>query len=128
MLISRSTVVAFGLLVLTVLSSFVLGGTPQGPCTADIQKFCPNVKPGLGAIAKCLQEHKTQLSPTCRAEGEKLKEKIEEVKHACAADADKFCKGAPSGPGAKYLCLKQHVPELSPACKKEFPAAPASSK
>src|SRR5712671_5757845 len=35
----------------------------EGPCAADVKKFCGDVKPGQGAIAKCMKAHETELSP-----------------------------------------------------------------
>ncbi|MFO1058567.1 MAG: cysteine rich repeat-containing protein, partial [Dongiaceae bacterium] len=35
---------------------------------------------------------------------------------ACAADAEKLCKGVQPGGGRIQACLKQHSAELSPAC------------
>lgn len=37
-------------------------------CAADMQKFCKDVKPGGGRVAKCLKANETQLSPACKAE------------------------------------------------------------
>jgi hypothetical protein len=38
----------------------------QQACSEDIQKFCKDVKPGGGRIAKCLKEHACDLSPACK--------------------------------------------------------------
>lgn len=40
-------------------------------CHADVEKLCADVKPGKGAIMKCLHSKKDQLSSDCRAEMEK---------------------------------------------------------
>ena len=37
-------------------------------CRADVEKLCADVKPGGGAIMKCLHEHKDQVSSDCRAQ------------------------------------------------------------
>ena len=34
----------------------------EGPCAADAKKFCGDVKPGQGAIAKCMKAHEAELS------------------------------------------------------------------
>lgn len=39
----------------------------DGPCAADRQKFCAGVKPGGGAIIKCMKAHQADLSAACKA-------------------------------------------------------------
>jgi hypothetical protein len=34
-------------------------------CKQDVERLCPDVQPGSGGIAACLQEKKSQLSETC---------------------------------------------------------------
>ena len=36
-------------------------------CAADIQKFCPNIERGKGAMRGCLDQHQTSLSNECNA-------------------------------------------------------------
>ena len=35
-------------------------------CRADAEKFCAEVQPGKGRIARCLRHHHSQLSAECR--------------------------------------------------------------
>jgi len=100
------------------------GPKEGGPCKADIEKFCKDVKPGGGAIRKCLKEHGTELSEACTAVRAKAKEKMGEIKEkmgkahdACKADIENFCKDVKPGGGAIMKCLKEHDTELSEACK-----------
>lgn len=37
-------------------------------CADDIDKFCKDVQPGRGNMARCLREHKDELSPECKEE------------------------------------------------------------
>jgi hypothetical protein len=37
-------------------------------CQSDVQQFCPNISPGSGRLAKCLKEHQSELSSTCKNE------------------------------------------------------------
>lgn len=36
-------------------------------CGDDRKKFCADVRPGDGAIVKCLKSHKSELAPACAA-------------------------------------------------------------
>ena len=38
----------------------------RAACAGDVQKLCPGVQPGAGRILQCLNEHKTDVSETCR--------------------------------------------------------------
>ena len=37
-----------------------------GPCKADREKFCKNVEAGGGRVARCMKEHKDELSKECK--------------------------------------------------------------
>ena len=91
------------------------------PCREDAAKLCQDVKPGHGAIARCLKEHSNDLSPACKSNMAKAKAKARkkagEFKKACSDDAKKVCEGVKPGGGRILKCLKQHEAELSPSCK-----------
>ena len=93
------------------------GPKEGGPCKADAEKFCKDVKPGEGRIMKCLKEHDAELSETCKKSGEKMKQMMEKAQEACKADVEKFCKDVKPGGGAIMKCLKEHDAELSEPCK-----------
>jgi hypothetical protein len=95
----------------------------EGPCAGDVKKFCGDVKPGQGAIAKCMKAHEAELSPACREASKARAEKAERVREECRADAEKFCKGIAPGGGRILSCLKSREPELQPACAAEFKSA-----
>jgi cysteine rich repeat protein len=95
----------------------------EGPCAADVKKFCGDVKPGQGAIAKCMKAHEAELSPACRETSKARAEKAERVREECRADAEKFCKGIAPGRGRILSCLKSRQQELQPACAAEFKRA-----
>ena len=95
----------------------------EGPCAADVKKFCGDVQPGQGAIAKCMKAHEAQLSPACQEGMRARAEKAERVREECKADAEKFCKGIAPGGGRILSCLKSRQPELQPACAAEFERA-----
>ncbi|MGD0278707.1 MAG: cysteine rich repeat-containing protein [Smithella sp.] len=47
--------------------AYAQGKEAKGPCRADIEKFCKDVKPGEGRIIECMKKHAEQLSPECKA-------------------------------------------------------------
>ncbi|HAM36764.1 MAG TPA: hypothetical protein DEB40_00530 [Elusimicrobia bacterium] len=91
---------------------------PREACKADIERLCPEGKPGQ----MCLKEHEAELSPDCktdRAEAKLLMEKARQAKAtraACKKDIQKFCKDA-AAKGGVGKCILEHEAELSPACK-----------
>src|SRR3989442_14817775 len=95
----------------------------EGPCAADVKKFCGDVKPGQGAIARCMKAHEAELSPACRESSKARAEKAGRLREECKADAEKFCKGIAPGGGRILSCLKSRQPELQPACAAEFKRA-----
>jgi hypothetical protein len=88
-----------------------------GPCRDDREKFCKDVKPGQGRIIKCLNEHESELSATCKEHLAMMKEKMAEFKKACGDDSKKYCKKNRPGKGRIIRCLKEHETELSDPCK-----------
>jgi len=95
----------------------------EGPCAADVKKFCGDVQPGQGAIAKCMKAHDAELSPACQ-EGMKARaEKAESVREDCKRDVEKFCKGIAPGGGRIRSCLSARQAELNPACAADLKRA-----
>ncbi len=87
------------------------------PCSEDVAKFCKDVQPGGGAMAKCLKDHESELSQVCKEHISQMEQRVEDFKEACQSDAAKFCKDVKAGGGRILRCLKEHEAELSPACK-----------
>ena len=90
------------------------------PCRDDAAKLCKDVQKGEGRVARCLKEHANELSPACKENIGRMKEKVKEAKEACEQDAKKLCKDTKPGGGRIMQCLKQHEDELSPACKEHM--------
>jgi hypothetical protein len=92
-----------------------------GPCKADAEKFCKDVKPGGGRIIRCLKDHKDQLSAECKAKGEEMKEhfheKMEAIKAACKGDVESLCKDVKPGHGNIARCLQENKDRVSEGCK-----------
>jgi hypothetical protein len=89
----------------------------KGPCADDVAKYCKDVKPGDGRIARCLKDNEKQLSPACKSSIEDTKKRIKDAHQACEADAQKFCKDVKPGQGRIVKCLREHEKELSAECK-----------
>lgn len=115
---SSLTVFAKLFLVGSFLMSVSAFAEGKKACKADMEKFCANVERGEGRIAKCMKEHKDELSPACKEQIEHMREKIKEVKAACQDDMAKLCPGKK----AKEMrsCMKEHKEQLSEGCKAEF--------
>ena len=86
-------------------------------CRADVAKFCAQVAPGQGRIARCLKESQWQLSPACQEHAERIAVQTKETLQACQDEILQFCSsGEVQGRGIAQ-CLKRENPHLSPECK-----------
>ncbi len=100
-------------------------GNHEGACKADVEKFCKDVKPGGGAILKCLNEHSSELSTECKERKMAMKEHVEKFMEVCKDDLNKYCSKTPRGEGKKLKCLNKNEANLAPACKDEVTAMKA---
>lgn len=60
--------------VMVAGSAYAFGGM-DGPCKADIAKFCKDVEKGEGRIINCLKDHSDELSSACKSKIVEQKEK-----------------------------------------------------
>jgi hypothetical protein len=90
--------------------------TRQGPCRADIEQFCKNVKPGKGRVLKCMKQYTTHLSTACAAHISEVKEQTAVFKKVCKRDVEKFCRDMEPGAGRVHRCLKEHQADLAVRC------------
>ena len=65
----------------------------EGPCAADVKKFCGDVKPGQGAIARCMRAHEAELSPACR-DGAKAATDAESNEYGREDEREGVCRRA----------------------------------
>jgi hypothetical protein len=97
----------------------------DGPCNADIERFCKSIPRGGGKIRTCLLSHASDLAPGCRARlqsapvtattgaaGVAIPERLV----PCEADIRKHCPGVTAGGGRLRACLDLHVGKLEPSC------------
>ena len=94
----------------------------KGPCAEDAAKFCKDVKQDRSGIAKCLKEHESELSASCKDTIAGNKQKAQDFTEACKNDMSQFCKNTKAGGGRIVKCLKQHENELSAECKEKMPS------
>lgn len=112
--------------ILLAMLSWAVAAGAQGPpgCSSDVQRFCPEVKPGGGRIMQCLRQHTAELSPDCKdafvrmgpGGGKQMMRGNPWIKD-CEADVAKFCQGVQRGGGRIHACLLGHSGELSPTCR-----------
>jgi hypothetical protein len=85
-------------------------------CKEDVAKFCANIEKGRGRIAKCLAEHKSELSSSCQAKKLEVRERLKDSRKSCAQDVKTFC-GTQVGVPKINACLKANAAKVSEACK-----------
>jgi hypothetical protein len=51
--------------------------SPQEACAPDIKRFCADIDPGQGRVVRCLRDHESQLSPSCKAARTSARARIE---------------------------------------------------
>ena len=61
----RAVLVA-ALFIAGLMFSAEASAADQNPCSADMAKFCKDVKPGQRAMMECLERHESQLSDACK--------------------------------------------------------------
>ena len=86
-------------------------------CADDVSSWCADVRPGQGAVLRCLAANEATLSPACRGVLRGAQEKAAEFRKACGKDAMARCKGIAPGEGRILACLESRRADLSPACQ-----------
>jgi hypothetical protein len=89
----------------------------RGACKADVEKLCKDVKPGEGAIAKCLKQNEANVSPACKDAMAQAHEKMQTFMNACGGDTQQYCKDVKRGHGRVLRCLKDNEAKLSEGCR-----------
>jgi hypothetical protein len=71
----------------------------KADCAEDKEKFCKEVIAAKGKVGACLNEHKAELSESCKAKLEaKTKDKEAKAKEKNAEDSANMSKGEGTGP------------------------------
>jgi hypothetical protein len=95
-------------------------------CSVDLYRLCPDVKPGGGRINACLSDRYADVSSSCRAYLDRIKDarnQVTALRDACRADVERLCVGVQSEAGPLVACLQEHEQGLSPACTPSLPLA-----
>ena len=94
-----------------------------GPCLADAQRLCPDLKPGR-KLGRCLQDHQTEFSPECKAYIEELETRRRTFQESCSGDIRTFCVNTATGRGRIRRCLQENEQRLSPECRSALQQLP----
>lgn len=105
------------------VSAAPAAGQRQGPCSDDAAKFCKDVQPGGGRMARCLKQHEQELSPACKQHVAEVRKRGQEFRGACEDDVLRLCGDVRRGGGRFYNCLKQREQELTPDCRTQMQQA-----
>ena len=92
----------------------------NGPCAQDMQRLCPNAS-NRSEMRQCMQQNKGKFSQACQAKMKDMRQKMNQMHQACAADRENFCKGVKPGQGRMRDCYIEHQNELSEQCKAALP-------
>ncbi len=102
------------------------------PCAADVQKLCAAAPAGAGQVLMCLEEHRDEITPECRAALATAKRHAP-ARHGsrpmpawikpCVGDINTLCKDAARNETQAADCLAQHRSALSKGCKAAFESA-----
>ncbi|BCP53621.1 hypothetical protein K32_22380 [Kaistia sp. 32K] len=92
-------------------------------CGKDIEKYCPKVNLGGGALKDCLTAQAAKINPQCIADYKTVVASLDArlaaqaaVTKACRGDATQFCQGTAPG-NAHYLnCLNAAKKVVSKRC------------
>lgn len=92
-------------------------------CGTDIMQHCRGVNLGNGAIAACLAQNASKLSPACAANHESIRQMTEAraaaqraAHQVCDRDRAQFCPGLVPGDGNIVSCLLEASKVVSATC------------
>ena len=107
-------------LALTACCFLLPASAGDRPCTEDVKKFCADVQPGEGRIAKCLLKNQEGLSEACRAHQKAAWARMKTIGEACKEDTERFCSSVEPGEGRILRCLQKNKESLTPECSAEL--------
>ena len=102
-------------------------GRLAAACRGDVQRLCAGLAPGRGRIARCLEEHATELSEPCRQAMAALRARrgrgpTGAARSMCRNDVMRLCPDAVGDMEKIRQCLRTHSAGLSDGCKNALTA------
>jgi hypothetical protein len=92
-------------------------------CGKDIEKYCPKVNLGGGALKDCLAAKASSINPQCIADYKAIVASLDArvaaqaaVPKACQGDATEFCQGTAPGNAHFLNCLNAAKKVVSKRC------------
>jgi Cysteine rich repeat len=70
-------------------------------------------------VARCLSQHRAELSPQCRKNISKGAKRAGKLAQACKSDSEKLCSQVKSGDGRQLRCLASNKAQLSDQCRQK---------
>ncbi len=138
-LFAQSVLLVFGLTLCQ--NSFAVSDLRN--CREDVAKFCSDVKKGAGRISRCLAEHASELTSTCRksaglgggpeiptavepkgqSRGEVSQKSYTDIQAVCLSEIRSFCWDTKEGDARGTTdCLNKHKENLGKECTKVLSA------
>jgi hypothetical protein len=103
-----------------LLAALLMTGTGMAwanPCDADVEKYCGDIQPGMGALGNCMQSQSQNFTAQCREWMQKTDAALRKLAGACSFDAREYCRDVKPGYGRLRSCLVANSDKISSACK-----------
>lgn len=88
-------------------------------CGADIKKYCKNVPLGGGRIQACFEQHRAQISASCKQTSARVYASIAKrvaaqnnIVRICSGDISRFCGQVVAGDANILNCMLKIKPSL----------------
>ena len=94
-------------------------------CRRDTAILCPQASPRVSRIAQCLSDHRRVLSASCyqAIQEQSVGRAGDRLRQACAPDQARLCPGLMWGDDRLASCMRDHLNDVSPACRAEVAAS-----
>ena len=125
MLRKIAALMALGILATTpTQAQESVGAMVKSACQEDLDKYCPQVKPGNQRLLACIYAHEDKISNRCTyalydaaITLERAVAGLSYIAQQCEADINKLCGTVVPGEGRILACLDEKKSEVSALCK-----------